>query len=135
MDGFDSHFSNRKNRVGGGVCVLSSTDLNATLLTTHTTKTLSAAWILVQVKTHRPIIIGCIYHPPNADHNTTSEYLEDTVAKLTPKYLTANLVITGDFNRLPVDNICEQFGLSDLVDFSTRDNSKLDLMSLSITLL
>ena len=128
IDGFDSHFSNRKSELEAECVFSSSTDLNATLLTTHTTKTLSAAWTLVQVKTHRPIIIGCIYHPPNADHNTTLDSLEDTVAKLTPKYPTANLVITGDFNRLPVDNICEQFGLSDLVDFSTRDDSKLDLI-------
>ena len=128
LDGYDSHFSNRKGRVGGGVCILSSSHLNATLLCTYITRTVSAAWILIQVKTHRPVIIGCIYHPPNSDQGSTLEYLESTVAKLTSKYPTANYVITGDFNKLPVDELCSQFGFRDLVNFTTRADAKLDLV-------
>lgn len=127
-DGYDSHFSNRKGRVGGGVCILSSTKLSATLLSTFTTRTVSAAWILVKVKAHRPLIVGCLYHPPNADRSATLEYVESTIAKLTTKHPSSNYLIAGDFNRLPVKDMCEQFGLRDLVNFSTRGDAKLDLV-------
>ena len=85
-------------------------------------------WVLVQIKSNRPLIIACLYHPPAADQSTTSDYIESTIAKLTPKHPNANFVLTGDFNRLPVDNLCAQFGLRDLVNFPTRDQAKLDLM-------
>ena len=48
--------------------------------------------------------------------------------KLTTKYPNANLIITGDFNKLPVENLCQQFGLRDLVNFRTREDTKLDLV-------
>lgn len=63
IPGYDNHFSNRKNRIGGGVCILSSTDFHATCLTTHGTRVFSAAWILINIATHKPVIIGCIYNP------------------------------------------------------------------------
>ena len=41
IDGYDNHFSNRKNRLGGGVCILSSTNLGVSVMSAHTSKTLS----------------------------------------------------------------------------------------------
>ena len=89
---------------------------------------MSGAWIFLQVKTHRPLIIGNVYHPPNSDQGSTLDYLESTIAKLTPKYPAANCIITGDFNRLPVNDLCSQFGFRDLVNFTTRADAKLDLV-------
>ena len=86
IEGYDNQFSNRKNRIGGGVRILTSSDLNASCLSTYTTRTISAAWFLVKIASHKPLIIGCVYHPPNADHTTSIEYIEETISKLTPKH-------------------------------------------------
>ena len=122
------HFANCSKRLGGGVAILSSSHLDVTVLSTHKSRTVSAAWVLVSYKNFKPLIICCIYHPPNADQTTTIEYITNTILKLTPKHPNAQYVLTGDFNRLPTDGICEQFALKHLVDFPTRDSAKLDLI-------
>ena len=128
IDGYDNHFSNHKNRLGGGVCILSSTNLGVSVISAHTSKTLSTIWILVPVNTFRPLIIGCIYHPPGADQSTTQDHITVTIAKFTSTYPNANYIIMGDFNRLPIDCFSEQYGLSNLVNFHTRGNATLDLI-------
>ena len=45
IDGYENHFANRSKRIGGGVAILSSTHLGATIIPTHKTRNLSAAWI------------------------------------------------------------------------------------------
>ena len=86
IEGYDNQFSNKENRIGGGVRILTSSDLNASCLSTYTTRTISAAWFLVKIASHKPLIIGCVYHPPNADNTTFIEYIEETISKLTPKH-------------------------------------------------
>ena len=75
----------------------------------------------------------CLYHPPNEDHDATIDYITTTILQLTPKHPSAKYLLAGDFNRLPVENLCEQFGLSDLVTFNTRESAKLDLMLTDIS--
>ena len=128
IDGYNNHFANRSKRIGGGVAILSSSHLDVTVLSTHKSRTVSAVWVLVSYKNFKPLIICCIYHPPNADQTTTIEYITNTILKLTPKHPNAQYVLTGDFNRLPTDGICEQFALKHLVEFPTRDSAKLDVI-------
>ena len=73
-----------------------------------------------------PIIIGCIDHPPNADNNTTLDYISDTLLNLLQKRPSSQVIICGDFNRLPLSDLSEQAGLRNLVDFNTREGSMLD---------
>ena len=84
--------------------------------------------VLVKIASHKPLIIGCVYHPPNADQTTSIEYIEETNSRLTPKPPNANLIVTGDLYKLPVENLFQQFGLRNLVDFITREDFKLDLV-------
>ena len=111
IDGYENHFANRSKRIGGGVAILSSTHLGASIISTHKTRTLSAAWILISYKQCKPLIVCCIYHPPNCDQTTTLDYITNTILKLTPKYPNAHYVLAGDYNRLPTNGICEQFRL------------------------
>jgi exonuclease III len=128
LDGYVNLFANRQDRIGGGVCMLTDAKLETTILSTHTTTTVSAAWILVQQSSAKPLIISCIYHPPNGDRSSTLEYMTATLCCYTQSYPKARYLITGDFNHLPVESICQQFGLTQLVNFPTRENNTLDLM-------
>ena len=125
IDGYKNFWCHRKNRIGGGVGILTSEKLTVTQLTSHTTSTFSAVWILLHLL-NVPVIIGCVYHPPNADNNATLDYLSDTMLKLLQKRPNAHFIITGDLNHLPITNLMEQCNLKNLVNFNTRNEAMLD---------
>ena len=95
LDGHNNFFCHRKNRICGGVCILARESLNVTHLTSHTTKTFSALWLLLHDNKY-PIIVGCIYHQPNADNNTTLDYISDTLLNLLQKRPISQVIICGD---------------------------------------
>lgn len=131
INGYNAHFVNRLDRSGGGVAILCNTNLHVKVLSTHTTTKLSALWILVN--SFIPIIIACIYHPPTESNITTLEYISSTLIDLTETHKKAKIIITGDFNRLDLSNISQQYGLKNLVKFNTRKDALLDLILTDIT--
>ena len=100
---------------------------------TYSTKTISAVWTKITVGKYRPVIISCIYHPPGADDSMTQDHITSTLLKLSKAHPNAKFLITGDFNRLDVTNIKQQFGLQNLVNFNTRQDAILDLMLTDIS--
>ena len=78
IDGYKNIWCHQKNCLGGGVGILTSDKLTVTKLTAHTTRAFSAVRILLHLL-NAPVIVGCVYHPPNADNNTTLNYLSDTM--------------------------------------------------------
>ena len=98
------------------------------MLTSYTYRTMSAVWVMLDIISCSPIIVGCNYHPPNSDQAKTIDYISSTILRLTKKYPNAKYVLCGDFNQLPVADLCEQLGLHDLVNFTTRQDRKLDLI-------
>ena len=128
IQGYKSYYCHRKNRIGGGVGILACETLTTKLLDSHTTSTFSAIWILIKKEKCAPLIIGCVYHPPNSSEAETLDYMSKTVIKLTHKHPKAKLLLAGDFNRLAIDNFCAQNHLANLVDFNTREGAKLDLL-------
>ena len=128
IDGYDNYFSHRKDRIGGGVGILVHHRQKATMLTSYTYRTMSAVWVMLDIISCSPIIVGCNYHPPNSDQAKTIDYISSTILRLTKKYPNAKYVLCGDFNQLPVADLCEQLGLHDLVNFTTRQDRKLDLI-------
>ena len=95
LDGHNNFFCHRKNRICGGVSILARESLNVTHLTSHTTKTFSALWLFLHDNKYL-IIVGCIYHPPNADNNTTLDYISDTLLNLLQKRPISQVIICGD---------------------------------------
>ncbi len=67
------------------------------------------------------LIIAVLYHPPSANNKLMLEYTE-------VKYPSCGLIIAGDFNKLPIQHICRQFQLKQIVNSPTRGSSKLDLI-------
>ena len=84
-----------------------------------------AVWILLHLL-NVPVIVGCVYHPPNADNNATVDYLSDTMLKLLQKRPNAHFIITGDLNHLPITSLMEQCNSKNLVSFNTRNEAMLD---------
>ena len=123
-----NHFAHHKGRVGGGLAVLVLNKLTSKTVNTHSTKTVSAVWTKINLGKYKPVIICCLYHPPLADNSKTQDYIIGTLLKLSKSHPNTKYLITGDFNKLDVKNISEQFGLRNIVNFSTRGDAMLDLM-------
>ncbi len=47
---------------------------------------------------------------------------------LETKYPNCGILLTGDFNKLPTQQLTRHFHLKQIVDFTTRGSSKLDLI-------
>ena len=133
LPGYQNFFCHRSNRVGGGVGILAANDLNTSEISSHTTSTYSGIWTLSHLENYGQIITACIYHPPDAEADETLDYFGQTLASLTKKYPLAKFIISGDFNHLPVEDICTQLGIINLVNFNTRNEAKLDLVLTNIT--
>ena len=101
-------------------------NINPVLLFSHTTPTISTIWLMIDIAAHSPIIVGYIYHPPNGSNEISLDHITTTILKLTRKYASAKFILTGNFNNLPISDMCEQLGLRDLVNFATRQNNQLD---------
>ena len=56
----------------------------------------------------------------------------DTVQKLTSKHKSASLLLYGDFNDLNTSPLEQALGLTQIVDFPTRENAHLDKMYTNI---
>ena len=108
--------------------ILASDHLTTSVISSHTTKTFSALWVLIKNPKCAPVIIGCVYHPPNASVAETHDYLSSNIIKLSKKYPNAKFTITGDFNRLPIQDIQTQNNLRNIVNFNTREDAMLDLI-------
>ena len=128
IDGYVNHFAHRKGRIGGGVAVMVSSKITSKTVATHSTKTISAVWTKITVGKYKPVIISCIYHPPGANDSLTQDYITSTLLKLSKSHSNAKFLITGDFNRLDLTNIKQQFGLRNIVNFNTRQDALLDLI-------
>ncbi len=56
------------------------------------------------------------------------EYLQSSLESIEVKYPSCGLIIAGDFNKLPIQHICRQFQLKQIVNSPTKGSSKLDLI-------
>ena len=133
IPGYKLYTSNRSNRIGGGVCIYTRATIAANKVASYTSRTTSAVWIKAQLPNIHPIIYACIYHPPSATAEDTLDHLCITTQKLMTKHKSAKFVICGDFNRLDVDSFQRCFNLTQIVDFNTRGDSRLDLILTDVT--
>ena len=126
IEGYNIMTTNRVNRIGRGVAVVTHKTCHIKKLDSFSSTTMSALWILTQHYKRTPIIYGVICYPPSANSLETLNYLTTTITKLQTKHQTAKLVLTGDFNRLDTTFIADTFKLKNIVPFSTRGDAQLD---------
>lgn len=74
------------------------------------------------------LIVGVLYHPPASNDNEMIEYLMNTLSNIESAYLNAALLLAGDFNRLDVAPVTNQFRLKQMIKIATRGERTLDLV-------
>jgi len=91
-------------------------------------RTFELIWVHI-----RDNFIGALYHMPRPLYNTNEliNFIEMCVTKLIDQYLHATIILAGDFNQLPDDDIVQCTGLISVVSQPTRAASHLDRISVS----
>ena len=121
---------------GGGVAMLVNSRYHVQTLEKFTSTTVLALWTLIKTEgLDHPMICGVLYHPPGLrkqQKEATIDHIYDTVQKLTSKHKSASLLLYGDFNDLNTSSLEQALGLTQIVDFPTRENAHLDKMYTNI---
>ena len=89
-------------------------------------------WVHLR-STRLPLVISCIvsgtvYHPPSADERSMLDYLFTPLTSIEGFYPGCGILFSGDFNRLNVNCLLNQFRLKQLVRKATRGSKILDLI-------
>ena len=74
------------------------------------------------------IVIGVIYHPPSVDDCEMLNYLSTTLTTIESDYPGCGLILSGDFNRLKVNRLLNQFQCKQMGNVPTRVDQTLDLI-------
>ena len=74
------------------------------------------------------IVVGLVYHPPQADNNELYDHLITSLDKILASYPTAGVIVMGDFNQFDSKRLCRNTSLKQIVKKPTRGNATLDLI-------
>ena len=117
MDNFQTPFRRDRNENGGGILVYISQQLSGARKKELENPELELMWVEIQFFTHRPLLLGCCYRPPNSTAAFFSK-LEQVLEKVAEK----DILLVGDFNAKHKDwfirdnTNCNGQTLKDLMD-------------------
>ena len=117
----------RKDRVEsehGGVCVYVKDTIKFTILDDLHDPSFEMLWIKLR-PTRLPrgctsIVVGTLYHPPSASDLAIMEYLTKCLSIIESRFANCGLLVLGDFNRLDITPLRNNFQLKQIVHFPTR---------------
>ncbi len=123
---------NRTTGIHGGVGLYIKNSIKFRLLAHLQVNNMEVLWVWLRPK-RLPrgvpcVIIGTIYHPPNADDSEMLDYLSTTLTIIEGQYPGCGIFLAGDFNRPNVNRLSTQFKMKQLVRSSTRGDRILDLI-------
>ena len=123
---------NRTTDIHGGVGLYIKNSIKFRLLGHLQVNNMEVLWVWLRSK-RLPrgvpsVIIGTIYHPPNADDSEMLDYLFTTLTIIEGQYPGCGIFLAGDFSRLDVSRLSTQFRMIQLVCSPTRGDRILDLI-------
>ena len=72
------------------------------------------------------IIVGVIYHPPQASSSQMLDYLTKCLSTIESRHLDCGIILLGDVNKLDTARLKSNFNLKQTVNFPTRGRNTLD---------
>ena len=122
IDGYSLFRRDRAGRKGGGVAVDFNSHLSAMVWTSTSDSPLfELLWVRV-CTVARDVIVGALYHPPRPLYQTAEllNHIEVCVDAVTSVFPAALIVLAGDFNTLPEDDVVARTAMCSIVDQPTR---------------
>ena len=133
IGGYSLFRRDRAGRKGGGVAVYVNSQLSATVWTSTSDSPLfELLWVRVCTDA-RDVIVGALYHPPQPLYQTAEllNHIEVCVDAVASAFPAALIVLAGDFNTLPEDDVVARTAMCSIVDQPTRGTNKLDRIYVS----
>lgn len=130
IDGYVLHRHDRSDgRQCGGVAAYVRNSVSCVRLLELELQNVETLWLLFRSqrmpRTVSHILIGVVYHPPDADNKTTTDHLVDAVDIIMKRHPNAGVIILGDVNHLQ-DKPLREYPLKQLVTSATRGEALLD---------
>jgi hypothetical protein len=120
----------RQGRTGGGVCCYIRNDLSCSILPNMTAEPnyIECLWLRLW---DANIILAVVYIPPAlspSQYHDITQYLTDCADLALDGVIEGQLIFTGDFNRMPINDLTSQLNLVQMVNSPTRGDAILDLI-------
>ena len=104
LPGYNCERHDRVGRRGGGTACYIKDSILYDRLTELDSDSHEVLWIKLMPKRlprrFSCIVIGCLYHPPDADNEMMHDYLTTSIDCILRKYPECGLLLLGDFNHL-----------------------------------
>ena len=129
IDGYRLYRRDRAGRRGGGVALYVRSTLQSSLWTySADDRTYELQWVRVG-----DVFIAAFYHPPRPLYKSEAllAYVEACVDEISQQSPTSLIVIAGDVNQLPDQDVVERTGFTQLVQQPTRGTNILDRIYVS----
>jgi len=119
----------RVGRRGGGVALYVRSNIDTSIWTySADNRTYELHWVRIG-----NTFVAALYHPPAPAYNQVDllDYIEGCVTELSRDFPMAPIVLAGDMNQLPDQDVVERTGLTQIVLQPTRGNNTLDKVYVS----
>lgn len=132
IHGYNLIRRDRINGQHGGVCMYIENSIKFKEIKDISNDLFEVLWISMYNRRlprgFNNLVIGCVYHPPNADGPAMQDYLSNSLSTLESRFSNCGFIILGDFNKLNVSRLKHNYNLRQLVSFPTRGQNTLDLV-------
>lgn len=135
-----------KLKRGGGVAMYISdsisVDNNELDQYNASNKDIEILWITIKHNFQRDIAVATVYRPPNGDLNEFVNMLTDSLLAMSNHSVKKEIFILGDMNvdmltydndRMKIKDLCDDFGMVQLITEPTRWGRKKNLLDLILT--
>jgi len=140
IEGFDAYRRDRKicqcrqsgcsrAHKGGGILIYALSSLNCEIY--NTANDCESMWLKISFPLrdyNQPLFVNASYVPPSSDESIIIDYLARTTNDLLEEFPGSVLLIGGDFNRISLQELIIDTGLSILDSPPTRGEARLDLL-------
>ena len=137
LEGFNVIRRDRVESEHGGVCMYIKDTIHFTVLVDLQDPSFKMFWAKLRParlpRGCNSFVVGTLYHPPSASDPAVMEYLIKCLSVIESCYLNCGILIAGDFNRLQITRLRNNFQLKQIVHFPTRGRRRLDLILTNIS--
>ncbi|XP_022780073.1 uncharacterized protein LOC111321455 [Stylophora pistillata] len=137
LEGFNIMRRDRIESEHGGVCMYIKDTIDFTALAELQEPSFEMLWAKLRPfrlpRECNSIVVGTLYHPPSASDPAIMEYLIKCLSTIKSCYPNCGILIAGDFDRLQITRLRNNFQLKQIVHFPTRGRTTLDLILANIS--
>ena len=134
IDGYHLFRRDRLGRKGGGVAIFVRRSYSAAVWASpvQIDPLFELLWVKVN-REHDVTLVGALYHPPAPLYASGDllDVIESAILSIVGEFPDAHVVLAGDLNMLPENEIINRTGLSSIVFQPTRGNNRLDRIYVS----